>query len=171
MFIVVKHNELNTPRGIYRSLVSGMWNFAGFQEAKTSANKRLLIMSATLRRWCADIPSAGSRCKGSELFWIEQEKLPLGVFFFWCRVYGVECKGGDLLGGVPPSTKPVVGIKHVHEWARSAQLLVNYLRILGNLFRIPVNLFRKAVNCFRKRVKKVRFLRLYISNRVNLFQV
>ena len=47
--------------------------------------------------------------------------------FFWCRMYGVECKGGDLLGGVPPSTKPVVGIKHVHEWAQSTQLLVNYL--------------------------------------------
>ena len=72
--------------------------------------------------------------------------------FFWCRVYGVECKGGDLLGGVPPSTKPVVGIKHVHSALIRAQLLVNYLRILGNLFRIPVNLFRKAVNFFRKAI-------------------
>ena len=70
--------------------------------------------------------------------------------FFWCRVYGVECKGGDLLDGLPPSTKPVVGIKHVHSALIHAQLLVNYLRILGNLFRIPVNLFRKAVNCFRE---------------------
>ena len=67
------------------------------------------------------------------------------VRFFWCGVYGVECKGRNLLGEKSPSTKPVVGIKHVHEWARSAQLLVNYLRILGNLFRIPVNLFRKAI--------------------------
>ena len=46
MFIVVEHNELNTPRGIYRSLVSGERNFAGFLLTKTSANKRLLIMSA-----------------------------------------------------------------------------------------------------------------------------
>ena len=30
MFIVVKHNELNTPRGIYRSLVSGVRNFPVF---------------------------------------------------------------------------------------------------------------------------------------------
>ena len=87
----------------------------------------------------------------------------LGVFFL---VYGVECKGGDLLGGVPPSTKPVVGIKHVHSALIRAQLLVNYLRILGNLFRIPVNLFRKAVNGFRDRddffqesdIKKQHFL-------------
>ena len=64
----------------------------------------------------------------------------LGVFFL---VYGVECKGRDLLGGLPPSTKPVVGIKHVHSALIRAQLLVNYLRILGNLFRIPVNCFRE----------------------------
>ena len=43
MFIVVEHNELNTPRGIYRSLVSGERNFAGFLLTKTSANKRLLL--------------------------------------------------------------------------------------------------------------------------------
>ena len=35
--------------------------------------------------------------------------------FFWCRVDCVRYKGEDLLGGLPPSTKPVVGIKHVHE--------------------------------------------------------
>ena len=43
MFIVVEHNELNTPRSIYRSLVSGERNFAGFLLTKTSANKRLLL--------------------------------------------------------------------------------------------------------------------------------
>ena len=48
MFIVVGYNELNTPRGIYRSLVSGMWNFAGFLFAKTSANKRLLLCLWTI---------------------------------------------------------------------------------------------------------------------------
>ena len=31
-------------------------------------------MSATLRRRCQTSLGAGSRCKGSELFWIEQEK-------------------------------------------------------------------------------------------------
>ena len=73
-------------------------------------------------------------------------------------MYGVECKGGDLLGGVPPSTKPVVGIKHVHSALIRAQLLVNYLRILGNLFRIPVKLFRKRVKLFRKGDNFFRFL-------------
>ena len=43
MLFVVKHNEKYIPRGIYRFLVSGMWNFAGFLFAKTSANKRLLL--------------------------------------------------------------------------------------------------------------------------------
>ena len=38
----------------------------------------------------------------------------------------------------------------MHSALIRAQLLVNYLRILGNLFRIPVNLFRKAVNYFRE---------------------
>jgi hypothetical protein len=47
---------------------------SGFQKAKTSANKRFLIMSAKSIRLCD--------CKGSELFWIEQEKLHFGVFFF-----------------------------------------------------------------------------------------
>ena len=75
-------------------------------------------------------------------------------------MYGVECKGGDLLGELPPSTKPVVGIKHVHSALIRAQLLVNYLRILGNLFRIPVNLFRNRVNFFRKPIlRKVLFWR------------
>ena len=62
-------------------------------------------MSATLRRRCADIPSAGSRCKGTIKFADVQEKSHFSVIFL---VYGVECRGGDLLGGVPPSTKPVV---------------------------------------------------------------
>ena len=43
MFIIAERNELNTPRGIYRSLALGMWNFAGFRNSKTSANKRLLL--------------------------------------------------------------------------------------------------------------------------------
>jgi len=42
MFIAMGHNELNTPRGIYRFLVSGERNFAGFLLTKTSANKRFL---------------------------------------------------------------------------------------------------------------------------------
>ena len=43
MLIVVKHNEKYIPRGIYRSLVSGVWKFARFLSTKTSANKRLLL--------------------------------------------------------------------------------------------------------------------------------
>ena len=38
-------------------------------------------MSATLRRRCVDIPGAGSRCKGNQLFWIEQEKSDFFAFF------------------------------------------------------------------------------------------
>ena len=34
MFIIAERNELNTPRGIYRSLVSGMWNFPDFAKPK-----------------------------------------------------------------------------------------------------------------------------------------
>jgi hypothetical protein len=37
-------------------------------------------------------------------FELSKKKCFLGCFF-WCGVYGVECKGRDLLGGVPPSTK------------------------------------------------------------------
>ena len=48
--------------------------FAKFQKVRTERNKRLLNMSATLRRRCQTSLGAGSRCKGSELFWIEQEK-------------------------------------------------------------------------------------------------
>ena len=69
-------------------------------------------------------------------------------------MYGVECKGRNLLGGKSPSTKPVGGIKHVHSALIRAQLLVNYLRIFGNLFRILVNLFRMAVNFLGSNLKK-----------------
>ena len=65
-------------------------------------------------------------------------------------MYGVECKGRNLLGGKSPSTKPVGGIKHVHSALIREQLLVNYLRILGNLFRILVNLFRNQDNLIWK---------------------
>ena len=40
-------------------------------------------MSATLRLRCTDIPSAGSRCKGTNLFWIEQEKCTSGCIFLF----------------------------------------------------------------------------------------
>ena len=99
-------------------------------------------------------------CKGTIKFADVQEKSHFSAIFL---VWGVECKGRNLLGGVPPSTKPVVGIKHVHSALIRAQLLVNYLRILGNLFRIPVNLFRKAVNCFRTLVN-------FFRNRVKHFR-
>ena len=61
MFIVVEYNELNTPRGIYRSLVSGERNFAGFLLTKTSTNKRLLL-------YVCQTDCSALLCKGSELF-------------------------------------------------------------------------------------------------------
>jgi len=83
MFNVAERNELNTPRGIYRSLVSGERNFAGFLLTKTSANKRLLLClqnrgavvqycstSFRIVQYCPFAPSL--RCKGSEKFTIVQ---------------------------------------------------------------------------------------------------
>ncbi len=64
MFIVVEHNELNTPRGIYRSLVSGERNFAGFLLTKTSANKRLLLC---LLPFAADVQTSPAQVHGAKV--------------------------------------------------------------------------------------------------------
>ena len=61
------------PKGVYCLLVSDRMKFSGFHDAKTSANKRFLIMSAKSIRLCD--------CKGSEIFWIEQEKSDFWVIF------------------------------------------------------------------------------------------
>ena len=42
--------------------------FAKFQKVRTERNKRLLNMSATLRRRCQTSLGAGSRCKGTIKF-------------------------------------------------------------------------------------------------------
>ena len=92
----------------------GRVKFSGFRISKTSANKRLLLC---LLPSANDVQTSPAQVHGAKVvnyFELSKKKCFWGCFF-WCRVYGVECKGGDLLGGVPPSTKPVVGIKHVHE--------------------------------------------------------
>ena len=147
MLIVVKHNEKYIPRGIYRFLALGWWNFPDFRVPKQAPINAFYYVCYPPPVDVQTSPTLVHGAKVVNYFELSKKKCFWGCFF-WCRVYGVECKGGDLLGGVPPSTKPVVGIKHVHEWARSAQLLVNYLRILGNLFRIPVNLFRDRDDFF-----------------------
>ena len=43
MFIVVGHNELNTPRGIYRSLALGVWNFPDFNVPKQAPINAFLL--------------------------------------------------------------------------------------------------------------------------------
>ena len=74
MLIVVGHNGYNIPRGIYRSLVSGEKKVSSFLFTKTSANKRLFII-------CLQSPIWVCGCKGSEIFWIEQENsLLLAIF-------------------------------------------------------------------------------------------
>ena len=92
-------------------------------------------MSATLRQLMSDIPSAQVHgAKVVNYFELSKKKCFWGCFF-WCRVYGVECKGGDLLGGVPPSTKQTSG-KCPNQIGASSQSL-------GNLFRKQDNLIRK----------------------------
>ena len=61
------------PNGRLLPSCFGLVKFSGFQETKTSANKRFLIMSAKSIRLCD--------CKGSELFWIEQIKSLYGAIF------------------------------------------------------------------------------------------
>ena len=61
------------PNGRLLPSCFGLVKFSGFRYAKTSANKRFLIMSANRL--------LGLRCKGSKIFWIEQEKSPFEVIF------------------------------------------------------------------------------------------
>ena len=75
MFIIAERNELNTPRGIYRSLVLGVWNFAGFRDTKTSANKRLLLC---LLPFAADVQTSQAqvhRAKVLHFFELSKKKL------------------------------------------------------------------------------------------------
>ena len=84
--------DIHIPKGVYCLLVLDREKFTRFQIAKTSANKRFLIClqsrgaavqycSTSFRvvQYCSFTPSL--RCKGSELFWIEQEKSLFGRFF------------------------------------------------------------------------------------------
>ena len=77
MLIVVEHNELNTPRGIYRSLVSGERNFAGFLLTKTSANKRLLLC---LLPFAADVQTSPAQVHGAKILKIFNIRNSLSLF-------------------------------------------------------------------------------------------
>ena len=46
MFIIVGHNDLNTPRSIYRSLVSGVRKFPVFKSPKQALINAFYNMSA-----------------------------------------------------------------------------------------------------------------------------
>ena len=65
--------DSHIPKGVYCLLVLDWLKFTRFQGTKTSANKRFYNMSAKSIRLCA--------CKGSELFWIEQEKTHFDAIF------------------------------------------------------------------------------------------
>ena len=60
---------------------SGCVKFSGFQCSKTSANKRLLLCLLPSAADVQTSPGAGSRCKGNQLFWIEQEKSNFEAIF------------------------------------------------------------------------------------------
>ena len=64
MFIVVRHNELNTPRGIYRSLDLGEKKVSSFLFTKTSANKRLLLC---LLPSAADVQTSPAQVHGAKV--------------------------------------------------------------------------------------------------------
>ena len=66
--------DIHIPKGVYCLLVLGLvLKFTRFLFAKTSANKRFFIMSAHPIGVCV--------CKGSEIFWIEQENSLLWAIF------------------------------------------------------------------------------------------
>ena len=62
MLIVVGHNGLNTYQGAFIALLFRVCeNLPDFRNSKTSANKRLFIMSDTLRQQCQTSLGAGLR--------------------------------------------------------------------------------------------------------------
>ena len=64
--------------------------FAKFQKVRTERNKRLLLCLLPSADDVQTSPGAGSRCKGSEKFWIEQIKI--ACFAIFCRVIFVYIK-------------------------------------------------------------------------------
>ena len=78
MLFVAKHNEKYIPRGIYRFLISGMWNFAGFLFAKTRANKRLLLC---LRPFAADVQTSPAQVHGAKVLQNLRMCKKIAIFF------------------------------------------------------------------------------------------
>ena len=64
MFNVAERNELNTPRGIYRSLDLGEKKVSSFLFTKTSANKRLLLC---LLPFAADVQTSPAQVHGAKV--------------------------------------------------------------------------------------------------------
>ena len=121
--------------------------FSGFHNTKTSANKRLLLC---LLPFAADVQTSPAQVHGAKVLQNLRmcKKNHILVRFFWCGVYGVECKGRNLLGRKSPSTKQTGG-KCPNDWGEFT-IIGNLFRKLVNFLRKWVNLCRKWVNFFRK---------------------
>ena len=96
---------------------------------KTSANKRLLLC---LLPFAADVQTSPAQVHGAKVLQNLRmcKKNRILVQFFWCGVYGVECKGRNLLGGKSPSTKQTSG--------KCPNTIGGEITIIGNLFRISI---------------------------------
>ena len=108
MLIVVRTQRIKHTKGHLSLSCFGRVKFSGFRISKTSANKRLLLC---LLPFAADVQTSPAQVHGAK---VQQnlrmcKKNRILVRFFWCGVYGVECKGRNLLGGKSPSTKQTGG--------------------------------------------------------------
>ena len=132
----------------------GLVKFSGFQSTKTSANKRLLLC---LLPFAADVQTSPAQVHGAKILQNLRmcKKNRILVRFFWYRVYGVECKGRNLLGGKSPSTKQTGG-KCPNQIGASSQSLGNLFRKLVNFFRKGDYFFGNQVNLFRNQDNLIR---------------
>ena len=123
-----------THQGAFIALLIWATKFSGFHNTKTSANKRLLLC---LLPFAADVQTSPAQVHGAKVLQNLRmcKKNRILVRFFWCGVYGVECKGRNLLGGKSPSTKQTSG--------KCPNTIGGEITIIGNLFRKLVNFLRK----------------------------
>jgi hypothetical protein len=125
----IKHTKGHLPLSCF-----GLEKFSGFRCSKTSANKRLLLC---LLPFAADVQTSPAQVHGAKVLQNLRmcKKNRILVRFFWYRVYGVECKGRNLLGGKSPSTKQTGG--------KCPNTIGGEITIIGNLFGKLVNFLRK----------------------------
>ena len=120
--------------GIYRSLALGYEILQDFYRPKQAPINAFLLC---LLPFAADVQTSPAQVHGAKVLQNLRmcKKNRILVRFFWCGVYGVECKGRNLLGGKSPSTKQTSG--------KCPNTIGGEITIIGNLFRKLVNFFRK----------------------------